>query len=153
MLFWPSYCCMRVVFPFYCCISKLKTNSLTGYRPRDLVHGKRQMQYWATLPTCEKPCVMHNRSFMAQKSLNMIEKIMDLNIIDYYIINCAKPSIITIEKRYQMDFGKPARNQQRNQGCTKINWIKNVEKDLNRLGPNLERAKLTALDRPVWEVL
>ena len=44
---------------------------------------------------------------MAKKSLNMIEK-MDPNIIDYYIINCAIPSIITIENRYQIDFGKPA---------------------------------------------
>ena len=50
----------------------------------------------------------------------MIEKMMDLNIIDYYIINCAIPSIITIEKHYQIDFGKPAMNKQRNQGCTKI---------------------------------
>ena len=45
---------------------------------------------------------------MAKKSLNMIEKMMDPNIIDYYIINCAIPSIITIENRYQIDFGKPA---------------------------------------------
>ena len=47
---------------------------------------------------------------MAKKSLNMIEKMMDPNIIDYYIINCAIPLIITIEieNRYQIDFGKPA---------------------------------------------
>ena len=51
---------------------------------------------------------MHNRWLMAKKSLNMIEKMMDPNIIDYYIINCAIPSIITIENRYQIDFGKPA---------------------------------------------
>ena len=44
---------------------------------------------------------------MAKKSLNMIEKMIDPNIIDYYIINCAIPSIITIENRYQIDFGKP----------------------------------------------
>ena len=44
---------------------------------------------------------------MAKKSLNMIEKMMDPNIIDYYIINCAIPSIITIENRYQIDFGGP----------------------------------------------
>ena len=44
---------------------------------------------------------------MAEKSLNMIEKMMYPNIIDYYIINCAIPSIITIENRYQIDFGKP----------------------------------------------
>ena len=44
---------------------------------------------------------------MAKKSLNMIEKMMDLNIIDYYIINCAIPSIITTENCYQIDFGKP----------------------------------------------
>ena len=47
---------------------------------------------------------------MAKKSLNMIEKMMDPNIIDYYIINCAIPSIITIENRYQIDFGKPAKD-------------------------------------------
>ena len=45
---------------------------------------------------------------MAKKTLNMIEKMMDPNIIDYYIINCAIPSIITIKNRYQIDFGKPA---------------------------------------------
>ena len=47
---------------------------------------------------------------MAKKSLYMIEKMMDPNVIDYYIINCTIPSIITIEtieKRYQIDFGKP----------------------------------------------
>ena len=38
----------------------------------------------------------------------MMEKMMDPNIIDYYIINCAIASIITIENRYQIDFGKPA---------------------------------------------
>ena len=42
---------------------------------------------------------------MAEKSLNMKGKMMDSNIIDYYIINCAIPSII--ENRYQIDFGKP----------------------------------------------
>ena len=44
---------------------------------------------------------------MAKKSLNIIEKMMDPNIIDYYIINCAIPSIITIKNCYQIDFGKP----------------------------------------------
>ena len=37
----------------------------------------------------------------------MIEKMMDPNTIDYYIINCAIPSVITIENRYQINFGKP----------------------------------------------
>ena len=46
---------------------------------------------------------------MAKKSLNMIEKMMDHNIIDYYIIICAIPSIITIKNRYQIDFGKPVK--------------------------------------------
>ena len=41
----------------------------------------------------------------------MIEKMMDPNIIDYYIINCAIPSIITIKNRYQIDFGKPEYRQ------------------------------------------
>ena len=45
---------------------------------------------------------------MAKNSLNTIEKTMDPYIIDYYIINYAIPSIITIENRYQIDFGKPA---------------------------------------------
>ena len=44
---------------------------------------------------------------MAEKSSNMMEKIMDANIIDYYIINCAIPSKIAIENRYQINFGKP----------------------------------------------
>ena len=42
---------------------------------------------------------------MAKKSLNMMEKMMDPNMIDYYIINCAIPSI---ENRHQIDFGKSA---------------------------------------------
>ena len=33
--------------------------------------------------------------------------IYDPNITDYYIINRAIPSIITIENRHQIDFGKP----------------------------------------------
>ena len=45
---------------------------------------------------------------MAKKLLNIIEKMVDPNIIDYYIFNCAIPSVITIENRYQIDFGKPA---------------------------------------------
>ena len=44
---------------------------------------------------------------MAKKQLNMMEKMMDVNFIDYYIIDCAIPSIITIENRYQIDFGNP----------------------------------------------
>ena len=32
---------------------------------------------------------------------------MNHNIIDYYIINFAIPSIITIETHYQIDFGNP----------------------------------------------
>ena len=44
---------------------------------------------------------------MAEKSLNMMGKMMYPNIIDYYMINCAIPSLITIENRYQIDFGKP----------------------------------------------
>ena len=47
---------------------------------------------------------------MAEKSLNMMGKMMYPNIIDYYIINCAIPLIITIENRYQINFGKPAWN-------------------------------------------
>ena len=45
---------------------------------------------------------------MAIKSLNMMEKMMDPNIIDYYIINCAIPLMITIKNRYQFDFDKSA---------------------------------------------
>ena len=32
---------------------------------------------------------------------------MDPNSIDYYIIDCAIPLIITIENRYQINFGNP----------------------------------------------
>ena len=72
---------------------------------------------------------MHNRWLMAKKSLNIIEKMMDPNIIDYYIIKCAIPSIITIENRNQIDFGKPGH----------IMPIK----DLQKLGPT--RAEWTWL--------
>ena len=49
---------------------------------------------------------------MAKKSLNMVEKMIDPNITinDYYIINCAIQSIITIKNRYKIDFGKPDYN-------------------------------------------
>ena len=51
--------------------------------------------------------IMGNRSLMAEKSLNMMGKMMYPNMIDYNIINCAIPSIITIENHYQIDFGTP----------------------------------------------
>ena len=70
---------------------------------------------------------------MAKKSLNMIEKMMDADIIEYYIINCAIPpiTIITIENRYQTDFGKPAYRKSRhlnvyaqNKCCkTCLEWV------------------------------
>ena len=44
---------------------------------------------------------------MAKKIIEYDRKDDGANIIDYYIINCAIPSIITIENRYQIDFGKP----------------------------------------------
>ena len=45
---------------------------------------------------------------MAEKSLNMTEKMLDPNMIDYYIINCARPLIIKIiENHYHINFGKP----------------------------------------------
>ena len=43
--------------------------------------------------------IMHNIQLIAKKSLNMIEKMMDPNITDYYIFNCAIPLIITIENQ------------------------------------------------------
>ena len=52
---------------------------------------------------------------MIKKSLNVIEKMMDPNIIDHYIINCAIPSMITVENRYRIDFGKP------------VDWARNVD--------------------------
>ena len=36
-----------------------------------------------------------------------MQKMMDPNLIDYYIINCAKPLKITIKNSYQIDFGNP----------------------------------------------
>ena len=50
---------------------------------------------------------MEDILLMAKKSLNMIEKMMDPNIIDYYIINYLIPSIMKIENRYRINFGKP----------------------------------------------
>ena len=52
-----------------------------------------------------KLSIMENRCFLAKNPLHMMEKMMDPNITDYYIINCAIPSIITIRDRYQIDFG------------------------------------------------
>ena len=47
---------------------------------------------------------------MAKKQLNMMEKMVDANLIDYYIINCAISSIITMENPYQIDFGNPVQH-------------------------------------------
>ena len=74
---------------FYCCISA------TTLALSQALH----MIYLVILCTID--------DFMAKKSSNMIERMMDPNIIDYYMISCAIPSIITIENRYQIDFGKP----------------------------------------------
>ena len=48
---------------------------------------------------------------MATKSLNMMKKMMDPIIIDYYIINCAISSIITIIIVTKSFFGKPVSGQ------------------------------------------
>ena len=60
-------------------------------------------------PLDETSSIMDNRWLMAKKSLSMMEKMMYPNIIDYYVISCAIPAIITIttENRYQIDFGLP----------------------------------------------
>ena len=42
---------------------------------------------------------------MPYKQLTMIEKMMDPNLIGNYIINYATSSKITIEYRYQINFG------------------------------------------------
>ena len=51
---------------------------------------------------------------------------IDPNIIDYYLISCAIPSIITVENRYQIDFGKPDVDQfilrQPDLGCWASHW-------------------------------
>ena len=44
----------------------------------------------------------------------MIEKMMDPDQIDYYMINCAIPSIITIKNCYQIDFSKPVHDNIKN---------------------------------------
>ena len=38
----------------------------------------------------------------------------------------------------------------KSRGALKTTWVKNVGKDLNRLGTNLESAKITTLDQQVW---
>ena len=38
----------------------------------------------------------------------------------------------------------------KSRGALKTTWVKNVGKDQNRLGTNLESAKITALDQQVW---
>ena len=59
-------------------------------------------------PLTVKGIVMDSGWLVAKKSLNMMENMMDPNIIDYDIINCAIPSIITFGNCYQIDFGKPS---------------------------------------------
>ena len=38
----------------------------------------------------------------------------------------------------------------KSRGALKTTWVKNVGKNQNRLGTNLESAKITALDQQVW---
>ena len=42
---------------------------------------------------------------------------------------------------------EPTKNSR---GALKTTWVQNVGKDQNRLGTNLESAKITALDQQVW---
>ena len=44
---------------------------------------------------------------MAQKSLTKMEKMVDPNLIDYYIVNFAMPLKITIVYRYHIGFDNP----------------------------------------------
>ena len=91
---------------------------IVAYQNRKMFHGRE----YPGPPSCKATTLALSQAlhminfiilctiddFMAKKSLNMIERMMDPNIIDYYMISCAIPSIITIENRYQIDFGKPA---------------------------------------------
>ena len=44
----------------------------------------------------------------------MNEKMMNPDIIDYYMFNCTIPSIITIKNCYQIDFSKPVHDNIKN---------------------------------------
>ena len=37
-----------------------------------------------------------------------MEKMMDPNLVDYNLVDCAIPLKIAMENRYQIDFGNPA---------------------------------------------
>ena len=85
---------------------KLKTENIVGYRESN----KGPPTWKETNVTLSHPhhlgknlSIMHYKSLMAKKSLNVMEKMMDPNIIDYFIISCAIPLIITLKNR-----GKPA---------------------------------------------
>ena len=98
---------LEIVLPFYYCISKLITMQYQGIGLGSFRMESNNSITEPGSPFVANTTIMHNRWLMAKKSLNMMEKMMDPNIIDYYIINCAIPSIVTIENRYQIDFGKP----------------------------------------------
>ena len=61
----------------------------------------RTWREWGLYPTRTLSgfdCIMNNTWLMAKKQLNMMEKMMDPNLIDYYIIDCAIPSKIDNRK-------------------------------------------------------
>ena len=94
--------------PFHCLYQNWKDVPWPGIESRTSLMNSTESSTELRSPVDWNATFMHNRWLMAQKSLNMIEKMMVPNIIEYYIINCAIPSIITIKNRYQIDFGKPA---------------------------------------------
>ena len=83
-------------------ILHIKTENKSLHQELDL---SQQLCHW----DMRLPYILNYRLLMAQKQLNMVGKVMDPNLINYNIINCAIPSKITIEYRYQNEFG--------NSGC------------------------------------
>ena len=83
---------------------------------------------------------------MAKISLNMMEKMMDPNIIDYYIINCAIPSIITIEDCYQINFGKPDYSLVPISPVCNLDWFSFLSVGLGRAGEWTEILSVTIND-------
>ena len=114
LLFWPNYCWMRDLALTSNCLSLFIVASRnykhilrTGIEPGTYLMESNISTTEPCSPLDVQASIMHDRWLMAKNSLNMMEKMMDPNVIDYDIINCAIQSIFTIQNLYQIDFGKP----------------------------------------------
>ena len=121
-------------------------------------------EIWTTNKTIEGALDSFHRR-MLRKAVNIVYP-RKISNIDLYKVTKATPWSEIIRERRMKWLGQllclleetPPRKAfiifkeptNKPRGAEKTTWVKNAEKDLNRLGTNLESAKITAVDRPMW---